>query len=251
MPEQRNSNVELANFGQELNRSYENVLPHGDYASTRKSFSTHLKTAINGLLLLALIGVIIFLLTRPNNDSNPIPDQLVNVTDSKLLDEMKQKSLEERHIGTQLLNALDKSSEMLADMKQNMKKASAMFFRMVHLTQTDNSDATSTFEVNNTKVNAIFGDYKVCFKKGLCKEGHLLDISKSDNYSLCMEKCQSQDSCQWATFDADFNFCTLFRDCPRIGIDKTHSKSITSNINCPMEIPCNVTGRCEVCVLYF
>ena len=122
---------------------------------------------------------------------------------------------------------------------------------MVHLTQAENSYAKSTFEVNNTKINLIFGDYEECFKKGLCKEGHLLDISKSDNYSLCMEKCQSEDSCQWATFDADFNFCTLFRDCPKIGIDKTHSKSITSRINCPMEIPCNVTGRCEVCVLYF
>ena len=249
MPEQRNSNVELANFGQEFNQSYENVLPHDKYASSKRSFFTCLKTIVNGVVLFALMGVIIFLLSR-SNYSKPNSDQkMVNVTDSKLLDEVKQKSLEERQIGTQLLSALDRSSKMLTEMKQNMNQASSMFFQMVHLTQAENSYAKSTFEVNNTKINLIFGDYEECFKKGLCKEGHLLDVAKADNYSSCMEKCQLEELCQWVTFDFQFNYCTMFRDCPEFGFDETRSKCITSKMSCPTEIPCNVTGRCEVCFL--
>ena len=93
-----------------------------------------------------------------------------------------------------------------------------------------------------TFITEIVGQY--------CKTiiGHLVDVIKTENVSSCMESCQFDEQCQWASFDLEFKFCTLFRDCPEIDIDETRSKCITSKVNCPLEVPCNVTGRCDVSV---
>ena len=239
------SNVELANFGQELNRSYENVLNRD--SSPHRSKFTNLKAICNTVLVFGLIVVIIYLLSKPNDDSNPLTKQLINVinvTETKLLYQMNQKSQNEERITNQMIN-------VLLEMKQSMEKTSSMFFRMVRPTQRKNSNETNEihFEANNfTELQLDIGDISQCFKKGICIEGHLVDVIKTENVSSCMELCQFDEQCQWASFDLEFKFCTLFRDCPEIDIDKTRSKCITSKVNCPLEVPCNVTGRCDVSV---
>ena len=236
MPGDSNSNVELANFGQELNRSYENVLPRD--SSTRSKFP-YLKAICNGVLVFGLVTVVIYLLAKP-----------VNVTDSKLLYQMKQKSQGEERIANQLISVLTEMKQSMEfEMKQSMEKASNMFFRMIRLTQAENTNETRIESNNVTEIQLDIGDFSQCFKKGLCKEGHLLEVTKTENVSLCMEMCQLDDQCQWVSFDMEFQFCTLFRDCPEIDIDETRSKCITSKVNCPLKIPCKVTGRCEVCFL--
>ena len=240
MPRASNSNVELANFGQELNGSYENVLAPD---SSHRSKLTYLKAICNGVLVIGLVVAVIYLLSKPVNDSNPLTKQLIdviNVTESKLLYQINQKSQNEERITNRMIN-------VLLDMKQSMQKTSSMFFRMIRPSQGRNETIETQFEANNvTELQLDIGEYSQCFKKGICIEGHLIDIVKHENVSSCMELCQADHQCQWASFDLEFNFCTLFRDCPQIDIDQTRSKCITSKVNCPLEVPCNVTGRCEV-----
>ena len=247
MPGDSNSTVELANLGQELNRSYENVLPEGSF---HRSKSTCLKATCIGVLLFGQVTIMIYLLAKPEDSK-----QLINVTDSKLLYQMKQQSQDEERIASQLINALNGMKEsMESEMKLSMEKASSMFFRMIRLTQAENTLGSNETHIEANKNNApeiqlYIGDFTQCFKKGLCKEGHLIEVTKAENVSTCMEICHDDDQCQWVSFDMEFQFCTLFRDCPEIDIDVTRSKCITSKVNCPLKIPCKVTGRCEVSFL--
>ena len=244
MPGDSNSNVELASFGQELNGSYENVLARD---SSHRSKFKYLKAFFNGVLLFGLATVVIYLLAKSDDSKEPLDltKQLINVTDSKLLYQMKQKSMNEEQIINQLINVMESNSKVLLEMKQSMMKASSMLFRMIRLTPAEFTNQTNENTNDVPEIQLDIGDFSQCFEKGICMEAHLLDVTKIENVSSCMEMCQSDDQCQWASFDLEFQFCTLYKDCPKRWIDKTHSKYITSKVNCPLEIPCNVTGRCE------
>ena len=60
-----------------------------------------------------------------------------------------------------------------------------------------------------------------------------------------MAHCVSNNECQWTSFDFDFQYCTLLSSCPKVDVDHDRLQSISSRTDCPLEIPCNVSGRCE------
>ena len=174
----------------------------------------------------------------------------VNVSDITLLDQMEERYQVKEQIRHQLINAVNKSSNMLFEMSQNMQQVSSLLMKMVHVPK-------AKIEVDNAT------EIKQCFVKGICKEGHFLDVAKADNFSSCLERCEIVELCQWISFDLKFNFCSLFKDCPNIAVrlpselpeysfqkkNGTYFKHITSKVNCPREeVPCNATGRCQVCL---
>ena len=91
-------------------------------------------------------------------------------------------------------------------------------------------------------------DLFLCFKKGDCKGGHFLHLEKRENVSDCMKQCQSNAKCQWATFDLEFHFCTLLSSCPRVDAAGCPD-CVTSFKSCPLNVPCNSTGRCKGSIL--
>ena len=233
---------------------YENV--PGSYNLPRRSRITYVKMIFNGVLVLALIGLVIFLLKKPIY-SNSNPGIVINVSDITLLDQMEERYQVKERIRHQLINAVNKSSNMLFEMSRNMQQVSSLLMKMVHVPHTETSGAEeSTIDVGNAT------DFKQCFVRGFCMEGHFLNVSKADNYSSCLERCELEEFCQWISFDLELNFCSLFKECPNIVVrlpseipeysfqkkNGTYFKHITSKINCPKEIPCNATGRCEVCI---
>ena len=106
-------------------------------------------------------------------------------------------------------------------------------------------ELSSNITTNSSSSGSDSMDITQCFKKGICQDGHFLNYEKTENLSHCMANCALNDECQWSSYDTDFSYCTLFSNCPQINGHQEHSKSMSSRSDCPLEVPCNVTGRCE------
>ena len=89
-------------------------------------------------------------------------------------------------------------------------------------------------------------DLTKCFKKGKC-QGHVLHYDKVQNVSSCLSECKSNPNCKWSTFDQTFHFCTQLSTCTDFKVTKC-SSCITSSRICPDELPCNITGKCQVSI---
>ena len=149
------------------------------------------------------------------------------------------------------VNSVQKSSSHLTKAVTELQNSRSVridtLLKSRRLWTTKSSSDVMTVTPSTNSVD--FMDVTQCFKKGTCQNGHLLDHYKADNLSLCMANCVSNDECQWTSFDFDFHYCTLFSSCPTVDVDPNRLQSISSRTDCPLEIPCNVPGRCEGSVL--
>ena len=142
------------------------------------------------------------------------------------------------------MSSVQKTSSHLAKDVSQLQKQSII--RIDTLLKSRRSNVMTVMTPSNNSEK--FFDITQCFKKGNCRlpYGQLLKYYNTDNVSVCMAHCISNDECQWTSFYYKIDFCILLSSCPTIDVDHDHlQKSISSRTNCPLEIPCNISGRCE------
>jgi len=84
-----------------------------------------------------------------------------------------------------------------------------------------------------------------CFETGECRNSYLLEFRKTLDKFECLEFCNSNPECAWATYFPSTSYCELLKNCATLDADVC-SDCLTTKRECiPDEPVCWIEGECE------